>query len=142
MAPAAAVTTTARATSLASVQRHRPKPWVQAKRKVPVSSSASRCDDSTTDTPSSTIAVITVAMKSCRARGSSMAIGSSSTRSCGRLASARVNANWACCPPDILAALRFKGMPNSPSRRVAYCWSNRQFRLRVMWSRSAAERFL
>ena len=38
-APAAAVTTTASSTSLASVQRHRPKPCVQANRKVPVSSS-------------------------------------------------------------------------------------------------------
>src|SRR5260370_22686753 len=38
-APAAAVTVTASGTSLASVQRHRPKPWVQAYRKVPVSSS-------------------------------------------------------------------------------------------------------
>ena len=35
----AAASTTASATSLASAQRHRPKPWVQANRKVPVSSS-------------------------------------------------------------------------------------------------------
>ena len=35
--PAAAATVTASSTSLASVQRHRPKPWVQAYRKVPVS---------------------------------------------------------------------------------------------------------
>ena len=34
-----AVTATASGTSLASAQRHRPKPWVQANRKVPVSSS-------------------------------------------------------------------------------------------------------
>src|SRR6516225_9893627 len=38
-APAATVTTTASGTSLATVQRVRPKPWVQAYRKVPVSSS-------------------------------------------------------------------------------------------------------
>ena len=38
-APAAAATATASSTSLPSVQRHRPMPWVQANRKVPVSSS-------------------------------------------------------------------------------------------------------
>jgi len=38
-APAAAATAIASSTSLASAQRHRPKPWVQAYRKVPVSSS-------------------------------------------------------------------------------------------------------
>ena len=52
------------------------------------------------DTPSSAIAVITVAMKSCRASGSSIAIGSSSTSRCGCLASARVSASCACWPPD------------------------------------------
>ena len=39
MAPPAAATTIPSSTSLASVQRHRPKPWVQAYRNVPVSSS-------------------------------------------------------------------------------------------------------
>jgi hypothetical protein len=38
-APAAAATTAPSSTSLASAQRPRPKPWVQAYRKVPVSSS-------------------------------------------------------------------------------------------------------
>jgi len=38
-APAAAATATANSTSLPSVQRSRPMPWVQANRKVPVSSS-------------------------------------------------------------------------------------------------------
>ncbi len=38
-AAAAAVTATASGTSLPSVQRSRPMPWVQAYRKVPVSSS-------------------------------------------------------------------------------------------------------
>ena len=41
-------------------------------------------------------AVSTEAMKSCRAIGSSIAIGSSSTSSCGRLARARVSASCAC----------------------------------------------
>ena len=36
-APAAAATATASSTSLPSVQRHRPMPWVQAYRKLPVS---------------------------------------------------------------------------------------------------------
>src|ERR1700722_10049827 len=36
-AAAAAATATPSVTSLPSVQRHRPKPWVQANRKVPVS---------------------------------------------------------------------------------------------------------
>ena len=43
-------------------------------------------------------------MKSCRASGSSIAIGSSSTRSCGRRARASVKASWACWPPDIFPA--------------------------------------
>src|SRR5690242_13883663 len=38
-APAAAATTTASNTSLPIAQRDRPMPWVQANRKVPVSSS-------------------------------------------------------------------------------------------------------
>ena len=38
-APAVAATATASSTSLPRVQRHRPMPWVQAYRKVPVSSS-------------------------------------------------------------------------------------------------------
>ena len=52
------------------------------------SSSASTCEDSTTDMPSAAAAVTTVAMKSCRVTGSSIATGSSSTSSCGRRASA------------------------------------------------------
>ena len=75
-----------------------------------------QCEDSTTDTPSAAIAVITEAMKSCRATGSSIATGSSSSSSRGRLASARVSASWACWPPDSLPAFRFSGMPSSPSR--------------------------
>ena len=59
---------------------------------------------------------MTAAMKSCRASGSSIAIGSSSTSSWGRLASARVSASCACCPPDSLPALRSSGMPSSSSR--------------------------
>ena len=38
-APVATVTTAPSATTLASVHRHRPKPWVQANRKVPLSNS-------------------------------------------------------------------------------------------------------
>ncbi|HEX3309992.1 MAG TPA: hypothetical protein VHS32_27380, partial [Streptosporangiaceae bacterium] len=52
------------------------------------------------------MAASTVAMKSCRATGSSIATGSSSTSSRGRRASASVSASCACCPPDSLPAFR------------------------------------
>jgi len=51
-APAAPATATASGTSLARVQRARPKPWVQAYRKVPVSSSRARTG-ATANAPSS-----------------------------------------------------------------------------------------
>ncbi len=60
-------------------------------------------------------------MKSCRATGSSIATGSSSTSSRGRRASARVSATCACWPPDSFPVFRFGGMPSSASRASRVC---------------------
>src|ERR1017187_6096341 len=52
-APAAAVTAIASSASLATAQRSRPQPWVQANRNVPVSSSRAS-SGAPTNTPTST----------------------------------------------------------------------------------------
>ena len=79
----------------------------------------STCEDSTTDMPSAAASVTTVAMKSCRATGSSIATGSSSTSRLwppGQRHGQRDLRRW---PPDSFPAFRFSGMPSSASRACA-----------------------
>ena len=98
-------------------------------------------EDSSTETPSSAAAVNTVAMKSCRATGSSIATGSSSTSSRGRRQAPALARAVPAGRPTTRPAFRFSGMPSSSSRLSTYRWSKRRFRLRVRCSMSAADKF-
>ena len=89
-----------------------------------------------------TAAVITVAMKSSRAIGSRAAIGSSRTRSCGRRASASVNASWACWPPDIFPAFCAQRNTELVEATLGVALVEAAVQVARLVERSAAERFL
>ena len=69
-------------------------------------------------------------MKSWRASGSSMAMGSSRTRSRRPPRQRQGQRELGLLATGQLPGLRFNGMPSSPSRRSAYRWSKWRFRFR------------